>query len=153
MPLIEQFHRLAREGIEAVARMRQGLPVYPFEFCGILHIALGDRSQPLLTEHTMKTRILLPMLLLSAVFVSPGSANWFASPKLGINLNIGSAPSPTPDDVSTGRQPMLVRDADGNVIAMIDSATGKIIATAEPPVAKQSSSAAAKTAPALARAR
>ena len=84
------------------------------------------------------------MLLLSAVFVSPASANWFASPKFGINLNSGSAPSPTPDDVSTGRQPMLVRDADGNVIAMIDSATGKIIATAEPPVPKQASSAAAK---------
>jgi len=80
----------------------------------------------------MKARILLPMLLLTAVFVSPASANWFANPSWGINLQLGSAPSPTPDDVRSGRQPMLVKDADGNVIAMIDAATGKIIATAEP---------------------
>jgi hypothetical protein len=105
-------------------------------------------------EYTIKTRILLPMLLLTAVFVSPASANWFANPGWGINLQLGSAPGPTPDDVRSGRQPMLVKDADGNVIAMIDAATGKIIATAEPPasVTAQATEVAAKTAaPAQAR--
>ena len=77
------------------------------------------------------------MLLLSAVFVSPASANWFANPNWNINLHIGSAPNPTPDDVRSERQPMLVRDADGNIIAMIDPASGKIIATAEPPATAQ----------------
>jgi len=96
----------------------------------------------------MKTRILLPVLLLSAVFVSPASANWFSNPSLGIDLNIGSAPSPTPDQVRADRQPMLVRDAEGNVIAMIDPATGKMIAIAEPTAAAQKSNNAAKVTPA-----
>lgn len=99
----------------------------------------------------MKTRILLPVLLLSAVFVSPASANWFANPAWGINLHIGSAPSPTPDDIRAERQPMLVRDADGNVIAMVDPITGKMIAIAEPPA--PANSAAAKKAPVTAQAR
>ena len=101
----------------------------------------------------MKTRILLSVLMLSAVFVSPASANWFSNPGVNINLNIGSAANPTPNDVRTERQPMLVRDADGNVIAMIDPATGKMIAIAEPAAAPQPKSGAAKIAPATARAR
>lgn len=91
----------------------------------------------------MKTRILLPMLMLSAVFVSPASANWFSNPSIGINLNIGSAPNPTPEDVRAERQPMLVRDAEGNIIAMIDPATGKVIAVAEPQAAAQPKSGVA----------
>jgi YVTN family beta-propeller protein len=98
----------------------------------------------------MKTRILLPALLLAAVFVSPASANWFSNPDLNINLNIGSAPSPTPDDVLGQRRPTLVRDADGNIIAMIDPATGKVIATVEP--GARPNGDAAKNAP-VARAR
>jgi len=84
-------------------------------------------------ELAMKTRILLSALLLSAAFVSPASANWFSNIYWNIQLNLGSAPSPTPEQVRENRLPMLVRDADGNVIAMIDPATGKVIATAEPP--------------------
>jgi hypothetical protein len=104
-------------------------------------------------ESAMKTRILLPVLLLPAVFVSPASANWFSNPEVNINLNLGSAPNPTPDDVRTDRQPMLVRDADGNVIAMIDPATGKMIAIAEPSATAKPSSSAAKVTPAAAPAR
>ena len=94
----------------------------------------------------MKTRILLPGLLLSAGVVSPASANWFSNPGVGINMNIGSAASPTPDDIRQMRQPMLVRDADGNVIAMVDPVTGKMIAVAEPPAAAQASSGVANKA-------
>ena len=101
----------------------------------------------------MKTRTLLSVLLLSAVFVSPASANWFSNPSMGIDLNIGSAPSPTPDQVRSDRQPMLVRDADGNVIAMIDPTTGKMIAIAEPSAAAQPKNGAAKVAPPAANAR
>jgi len=79
----------------------------------------------------MRTRIILSALLLSAI-VSPASANWFSNPDWNINLHIGSAPSPTPEDIRLEKRPMLVRDADGNVIAMIDPATGKVIATVEP---------------------
>ena len=101
----------------------------------------------------MMTRILLPVLMLSAVFVSPASANWFSNPSQGIDLNIGSAPSPTPDQVRADRQPMLVRDAEGNVIAMIDPVTGKMIAIAEPSTAAQQKNGAAKVAPPTANAR
>ena len=90
----------------------------------------------------MKTRILLPILLLSAVFVSPASANWFSNPEVNINLNLGSAPNPTPGDIRSDRQPMLVRDADGNVIAMVDPITGKMIAIAEPAAPSQPSGVA-----------
>jgi hypothetical protein len=104
-------------------------------------------------EHNMKTRMFLPVLLLTAVFVSPASANWFHNPSWNLNLNLGSAPSPTPDDIRADKQPMLVRDADGNIIAMIDPATGKVIATAEPPVTVRANNASARSTPAAAPAR
>src|SRR5215467_14746240 len=99
-------------------------------------------------EYAMMSRNLLTVLVLSAAAVSPAAANWFSNPRLGVNLHIGSAPSPTPEDVLSGRQPMLVRDADGNVIAMIDTTTGKVIAIAEPPAPAQQARASVKTAPA-----
>ncbi len=83
----------------------------------------------------MRTHLILLGLLLSGAVASPAFANWFSNPAWNINLHVGSAPNPTPDDIRAGRQPMLVRDADGNIIAMIDPSTGKIIATAEPPPA------------------
>ena len=91
----------------------------------------------------MKTRLIWPVLLFSVALVSSASANWFSNPDWNINLHVGSAPNPTPDDIRVGRQPMLVRDADGNIIAMIDPSSGKIIAVAEPPATAQPSSRAA----------
>ena len=86
----------------------------------------------------MRASLILTGLIVASVAASPASANWFSNPNIDINLNIGSAPNPTPDDVLVERQPMLVRDADGNVIAMIDSTSGKVIATVEPsPSAKK----------------
>jgi outer membrane protein OmpA-like peptidoglycan-associated protein len=41
-------------------------------------------------------KTIIPLLLLSAVCITPASANWFSNPQLGINLNVGSAPNPTP---------------------------------------------------------
>jgi outer membrane protein OmpA-like peptidoglycan-associated protein len=41
----------------------------------------------------------LSLLLLSAVIATPASANWFSNPRLGVNLNIGSAPNPKPADI------------------------------------------------------
>ena len=99
----------------------------------------------------MNTRVVLPALLLTTILVSPASANWFSNLDWNINLNIGSAPSPTPEDIRAMRQPMLVRDADGNIIAMIDPATGKVIATAEPPA--KANAATQKVVPAAAPAR
>lgn len=47
----------------------------------------------------MKKITLTTLLLLSAVMVSPASANWFSRPGIGITLNVGSAPNPTPNDL------------------------------------------------------
>lgn len=95
----------------------------------------------------MKTRILLPVLLLSAVFVSPASANWFVNSGWNIQMFIGSAPNPTPEDIRAGKQPTLVQDAQGNVIAMIDPRTGQTLAVAESLVTAPASSTTAKKAP------
>ena len=39
------------------------------------------------------------LLLLSAVGISPAYANWFSNPHTNINLNVGSAPNPTPEQL------------------------------------------------------
>ena len=44
-------------------------------------------------------KAVLPILLLTAVFATPASANYFSNPRLGINLNIGSAPNPKPSEI------------------------------------------------------
>lgn len=41
-------------------------------------------------------KAILSVLLLSAVCASPASANFFSNPQVGVNLNVGSAPNPTP---------------------------------------------------------
>ena len=58
----------------------------------------------------MKTRLMLPVLLAAAAFSMPASANWFHNPQLGINLNVGSAPNPTPADLRAMRQPTIAED-------------------------------------------
>lgn len=92
----------------------------------------------------MSTRILLTALLLTSAAASPASANWFNNPFVNINLNIGSAPNPTPDDVLAATLPLLVRDTDGNIIAMIDSSSGQVIATVEPQAAPKAPRTAAR---------
>jgi len=47
----------------------------------------------------MRTKTMISLLLLSALAATPAAANWFSRPDLGINLNIGSAPNPTPNDL------------------------------------------------------
>lgn len=98
----------------------------------------------------MKASLVLSALLISAAFVSPASANWFHNPTININLNIGSAPSPKPEDIRENRQPILVRDESGDVVAMIDPNTGKMIAVAEPR-AQAANGAVKPTPPATAR--
>ena len=49
----------------------------------------------------MKKTILATVLALSAatLMAAPASANWFFRPDVGISLNVGSAPNPTPNDL------------------------------------------------------
>ena len=50
----------------------------------------------------MKNTIRTLLLLSAVVCITPASANYFANPGQGINLNIGSAPNPTPADLRRG---------------------------------------------------
>jgi hypothetical protein len=61
-------------------------------------------------EVMMKTRLVLPVLLIAAAFVTPASANWFHNPYQGVNRNIGSAPNPTPADIRENRLPIAAQD-------------------------------------------
>lgn len=45
-------------------------------------------------------------LLLTSVTVTPAFANYFANPQLGISLNVGSAPIPTPKQVHDDEKPI-----------------------------------------------
>src|SRR4051812_12539095 len=48
----------------------------------------------------MKTsKMMMSMLAAAAICASPAYANWFSNPSTNTNLNIGSAPNPTPADL------------------------------------------------------
>jgi hypothetical protein len=57
----------------------------------------------------MKTKFVLSLLLVTAAFASPASANWFHNPYQNINRNIGSAPNPTPADLREMRLPVVTQ--------------------------------------------
>jgi hypothetical protein len=62
----------------------------------------------------MKTKLMLPLLFVSAAFIMPASANWFHNPYTGVNLNVGSAPNPTPADIREDRLPIVTKDEDNS---------------------------------------
>ena len=62
----------------------------------------------------MKTKLMLSLLLVSAAFIMPASANWFHNPYEGINRNVGSAPNPTPADIREDRLPIVTKDEDNS---------------------------------------
>jgi len=59
----------------------------------------------------MKTTMALSVLFILAASATPGLANYFHNPHVGLNLNIGSAPSPTPRDIRENRMPQLFHKA------------------------------------------
>ena len=58
----------------------------------------------------MNRKTALALLLVSAAAATPAYANFFHNPFTGINLNIGSAPNPTPADVREDRLPIVTQD-------------------------------------------
>jgi len=61
-------------------------------------------------ESTMKTKMMFPLLLVAAGFITPASANYFSNPYTGVTLNIGSAPNPTPQDIRESRLPAVTQN-------------------------------------------
>ena len=58
----------------------------------------------------MKATGILAVLLVSGALATPATANYFHNPFTGINLNIGSAPNPTPQDIRESRLPAITQD-------------------------------------------
>jgi len=92
----------------------------------------------------MHSKTILAMLLVSGAFITPAQANFFHNPYTGINLNIGSAPNPTPQDVREDRLPAVVQD-DTNAATTAADAT-KQDKTATAPVAQNTASQGAQSA-------
>jgi hypothetical protein len=59
----------------------------------------------------LKTKKLaISILLVSAAFVSPASANYFANPALNMKFNVGSAPTPTTWDIRHNYTPQMTHN-------------------------------------------
>jgi hypothetical protein len=60
----------------------------------------------------MNSKMLLALICVSAATITPACANWFSNPALGINRSVGSAPSPTPEQIrQEKRPPFVLRDS------------------------------------------
>jgi hypothetical protein len=57
----------------------------------------------------MRTSV-LALLLVSGALATPAYANFFHNPYLGINLNIGSAPNPTPAQIRAFELPIITQE-------------------------------------------
>ena len=93
----------------------------------------------------MHSKTILALLLVSGAFVTPAQANFFHNPYTGINLNIGSAPNPTPQDVREDRLPAVVQD-DTNAGATAADATKESGKTASAPAEQNTASQGTSTA-------
>jgi hypothetical protein len=71
----------------------------------------------------VKTKMTSSILFLSAACATPTLANYFHNPYTNLNLNIGSAPSPTPRDIRENRLPRVVRAAPSSANVVADDTT------------------------------
>lgn len=58
----------------------------------------------------MKKTSVLALILVSGALATPAYANYFHNPYIGINLNIGSAPNPTPAQIRAYELPIITQD-------------------------------------------
>ena len=92
----------------------------------------------------MHSKTLLALLLVSGAFITPAHANYFHNPYTGINLNIGSAPTPTPQDIREDRLPIVVQD-EAKPADTARDATKQSGKTASAPVEQNTASQGAST--------
>ena len=94
----------------------------------------------------MKNTIRSLLLLSAVICVTPASANYFSNPAQGINLNIGSAPNPTPAGLRPGAavEQRTVPYADVRTFVPAFAAPEAIPAPAEAPAFVASDTAPAR---------
>jgi hypothetical protein len=63
------------------------------------------------SRRALRIGVTISTLLFSGAIATPSFANYFHNPYLNVNRNIGSAPSPTPQDIRENRLPTLVHPA------------------------------------------
>ena len=83
----------------------------------------------------MNNKALMALLLVSGAVATPAYANYFHNPYLGINLNIGSAPNPTPADLRAERLPIIVQD-DSTPAAAAPADAAKLVQSPSTPIAQ-----------------
>jgi len=88
----------------------------------------------------MRTNLTLSVMLLSAMCATPAFANFFYNPYTNINLNVGSAPSPTPREVRENHLPQIVDTDPSRASAVAADATTN---TGHAPVTAPSNAGAA----------
>jgi len=70
----------------------------------------------------MKTMGIFALLLISGALATPAYANFFSNPALGISLNVGSAPNPTPQQIRAFELPTITQDDTTAPAAAADAA-------------------------------
>lgn len=86
-------------------------------------------------------KVLISLLLVSTACATPAFANYFANPRLGMNLNVGSAPNPKPSDLRVIEEMAYVAVPSAPIVAaaapaeMLSPPPPLIIAEAPPPPA------------------
>ncbi|HEX5280118.1 MAG TPA: hypothetical protein VFW28_08560 [Micropepsaceae bacterium] len=58
----------------------------------------------------MRVTGILALLLISGAVGTPAYANFFSNPALGISLNVGSAPNPTPAQIRAFELPIITEE-------------------------------------------
>jgi hypothetical protein len=75
---------------------------------------------------TLKTALLIPVVFAIAAAATPVSANWFGSdPVTGLRKNVGSAKTPTPEDIREYRK-LKYEDANSPIMSMAGTTGGGI---------------------------
>ena len=84
-------------------------------------------------------KVLLSLLLISTACATPAFANYFSNPRMGMNLNIGSAPNPKPSDLRVIEETAYVAVPSAPIVAaaapaeMLPPPPPLIVAEAPPP--------------------
>jgi outer membrane protein OmpA-like peptidoglycan-associated protein len=85
-------------------------------------------------------KVLISLLLISTACATPAFANYFSNPRMGTNLNVGSAPNPKPSDLRVIEETAYVAVPSAPIVAAVEPAPTLsppplIVAEAPPPPA------------------
>ena len=82
-------------------------------------------------------KVLISLLLISTACATPAFANYFSNPRMGVNLNIGSAPNPKPANIRVIEETAYIAAPSAPIVAAVEPAPTPppIVAEIPPPPA------------------